>query len=123
LFEELQGRLSRRAADVEVRLLLEPPPSDSPHILQILELPAAKEAGFDVFKLVFNLPLRFRPPRSAGDGLAVVVGDEGAEGGVEDGLARLPPEDDGLFVIVQTFPWNALIISEGVLVPADEVPW
>jgi len=48
------------------------------------------------------------------------MGDEGRECRVEDRLARLPPEDNRFLVIVQTLPRNALIVPEGILVPADE---
>ena len=54
------------------------------------------------------------------DGLAAIMRDKGRKCWIEDRLACLPPKDDRLFIVVQAFPRNALVIVKGVLVPADE---
>ena len=80
----------------------------------------AQKISFDVFERGFDLPLRFRMSWPACDGLAVIMRDEADKGGIKNGLARLPPEHDGLLAIIQAFSWHTLVILEGVLVPADE---
>ena len=51
----------RGAVDVQVGLLLKPPPRGRPQVFQVLKLPAAKEVAFYVFKRRLDLPLRLGP--------------------------------------------------------------
>ena len=58
--------------------------------------------------------------RTASDGPALIVGDKGDESGIEDGTSRLPPQDDGLFIVIETLTGQAAKILEGIPVAADE---
>jgi hypothetical protein len=50
LDKELQWSTPSRIVDMEVRLLLEPPPSDSPKVFEVLEVSSIEEIAFNVFK-------------------------------------------------------------------------
>ena len=58
--------------------------------------------------------------RTASDGPALIVGDEGNESGIEDRASRFPAQDDGLFIVIETLTGQAAKILEGIPVAADE---
>ena len=106
--------------DVQVGLLFEPPPGDRPKVFQILELSSIKEIAFDVFKRCLDLPLRLSPTLPARNGLAMIMRNEGREGGIEDRPSAFPTEHNRLFVIVETFLRRPAIILEGILMSSDQ---
>ena len=105
---------------VPVGLLAQPPAGRGPEVLEVVEFSGVEQVFFDVDERLLYLSLRFRASRFAHDGLAVIMGDEGDEGRIEDGLARLPAKHHRLLPVVEALTRHALEVTEGVTVPADE---
>ena len=120
LRKEFQRSVSGRIMNVEIRFLLEPPPGDRPKVFQILELSSIKEIAFDVSKRCLDLPLRLSPTLPARNRLAMIMRNEGREGGIEDRPSAFPTEHNRLFVIVETFLRHPAIILEGILMSSDQ---
>lgn len=56
-----------RIVDMQIGLLLEPPPSDGPKIFEVLEVSSIEQIAFYILKRCLNFPLRLeaRPGRHA----------------------------------------------------------
>ena len=109
-----------RVVDMQIGLLLKPPPGRSPKVFQILEVSSIKKIAFDIFKRRLDLSLRLSPALPARNRLAVIMRNEGREGGIEDRPSAFPSEHNRLFVIVEAFPRHSAIILEGILMPSDQ---
>ena len=106
--------------DVQVGLLFEPPPGDPPEVFQILELSSIEEIAFDVLKRHLDLPLRLSPTLPARNRLAMIMRNEGREGGIEDRPSAFPSEHNRLFTVVETFLRYPTVILESILMSSDQ---
>ena len=120
LGKELQGSVPGRIMDMQIGLLFEPPPGSGPKVFEVLEVSSIEQIAFYILKRRLDFPLRFRPALSARNGLAVIMGDEGGKGGIEDRPSAFPSEHHRLFVIVETFPRHSPKILEGILMSSDQ---
>jgi len=120
LAKEFQGGTPGCVVDVQIGLLLKPPPGSGPEIIQVLEVSSIEEIPLYVLKRRLDFTLRFRPALSARNGFALIMGDKGGEGGIEDWPPAFPSEHHGLFTIVETFLWHPTVIFEGILMSSDQ---
>jgi len=120
LGKELQRSAPGRIVDMQIRFLLEPPPGLSPEVFKVLKVSSIEQIPFDVLKGCLNFPFRLSPARPARNGFALIVGDEGRKGGIEDRPAALPSKHNGLVVIIETFPGHPVKVLEGILMPSDQ---
>ncbi len=120
LRKELQRGVPGRIVDMQIGLLLEPPPSHAPKVFKVLEVSSVEQIAFYVLKRRLNLPLRLRPALSARNGFALVMGNKGGKCGIEYRPSALPSEHHGLFAVIKALSRHSPKVLEGILMSPDQ---
>src|SRR5271157_641140 len=90
------------AMDVHVGDLGQPPGGRLVQVLQGMEAPATKQAGFDIGKMSFDFSLGWGPPGPTGDWSKTVVGRERQEPCVGDGFIAVVTTHHDFHVVIKT---------------------